>query len=152
MQQDLAKVLDDLVVRAQLARLEHADRAQPPADQAREAQLLEQELVLGGLGAAASEANDLTSEPEDGPAATLFAFGRRRYLFPQGHRSMTFLLTAARARDLGRRLVIGDEELCAMLERLSGKRPPGFAELSAWLGPRLVARGAEEDERLPRAV
>lgn len=142
---DLAIALDDLVVRAQVARLEHADRTRPIHPH-------RDGLVLGGLAAAAEEANDLAEDPGNGAAATLFAFGRRAYLFPEAHRSMTFLLTAAQARRLGFRIVVGDEELDVMLGRLVGRHPPGFSELCAWLARRLVARRVEEDERLPRAV
>jgi len=141
MRHDLAIILDDLVVAAQAKRLEHADRRRP-------LEPLRDGRLLGGLDAAAEEADGLVVEPHDGPAATLFAFGRRAHLFPGGQRSMTFLLTAAQARRLGYRVVIGDEELDLLLRRLLGETPLGFGDVRAWLACRLVRRSEEEDERL----
>jgi hypothetical protein len=143
MRRQLAQVLDDLVVRAQLARLEHADRQRPLSFRPEGA------ATLGSFDSAAAEANQLGSAPDDGPAATLFAFGRRAHLFPQAHRSMTFLLTAAQARRVNKRLAVGDRELERMLERLADSPGPGFLEVRAWLTPHLMPRSDEEDERLP---
>lgn len=91
------------------------------------------------LRVALREAEHLTDDVYDAPAALLFAFGRNPRCF-SGFRALAVLVVAWHARTLGFKLEPSFEELGDMLVRVAA-REVDFEDVRSWLGARLLPFG-----------
>ncbi len=91
------------------------------------------------LRVALREAEHLTDDVYDAPAALLFAFGRNPRCFA-AFRALSVLVVAWHARTLGFRLEPSFEELGSMLLRVAA-RDVDFEDVRSWLGARLLPFG-----------
>ncbi len=91
------------------------------------------------LRVALREAEHLTDDVYDAPAALLFAFGRNPRCF-SGFRSLGVLVVAWHAQTLGFKLEPSMEELGAMIVRIAA-RDVTFEDVRSWLGARLLPFG-----------
>lgn len=116
-----------------------------PVAVARAAERIAPELGLparvseAAIRVALREAEHLTDDVYDAPAALLFALGRNPRCFA-GFRALSVLVVAWHARTLGFRLEPSLEELGAMLLRVAA-REVTYEDVRTWLGARLLPFG-----------
>lgn len=91
------------------------------------------------LRIALREADHLSDDVYDAPAALLFALGRTPRCFA-GFRAMSALVVAWHAKTLGFKLEVGPKELGEVLLRVA-RRQMSFEEVRAWVVERMLPFG-----------
>ncbi len=89
---------------------------------------------------ALAEAEQLSPDPFDLPAATLFAFARHARAFPGGFRTMTVLLAEAQCSRSGQHFSGTRQELGDWVRRVA-VGTASFDDVRAWFGDRLMPFG-----------